>query len=61
VTAKPHQGAANEALIDLLARALGVAPSRLRLAAGVRSRSKVVGVFGIDPAAVARRWPGLLA
>lgn len=42
VRAKPHDGAANEAVLALLARALGVATSRLRLLRGATGRAKLV-------------------
>lgn len=40
VTATPEDGRANAAVIRLLARALGVAPTRLTLAAGAAARVK---------------------
>ncbi|HEU4650452.1 MAG TPA: DUF167 family protein [Croceibacterium sp.] len=42
VRAKPHDGAANAAMLALLADALGVAPSRLDLLRGATSRDKLV-------------------
>lgn len=42
VRVKPQDGAANEAVLDLLAEALGVATSRLRLLRGATSREKLV-------------------
>ena len=42
VRAKPHDGAANEAVLALLAQALGIATSRLRLLRGATSRDKLV-------------------
>ena len=42
VRAKPHDGAANEAVLALLARALGEAASRLRLLRGATGRDKLV-------------------
>lgn len=41
VTAPPEGGRATEAARALLARALGLAPSRLELARGVASRDKL--------------------
>ncbi|MCB1396027.1 MAG: DUF167 domain-containing protein [Rhodobacteraceae bacterium] len=40
VTAAPEDGKANEAIRKLLAKALGVAPSRLTLVRGATSRDK---------------------
>jgi len=42
VRAKPQDGAANEAVLALLAAALGVATSRLRMLRGATGREKVV-------------------
>ena len=42
VRAKPHDGAANDAVLALLAQALGVATSRLRMLRGATSRDKLV-------------------
>jgi uncharacterized protein len=41
VTAAPEGGAANRAVIALLAEALGVAPSRIALVRGAASRDKL--------------------
>lgn len=54
VTASPDKGRANEAVIALLARALGVPKSRLEVAQGTTSRHKTLRVAG-DPGALARR------
>lgn len=44
VRAKPEDGKANEAVRDLLSRALGLAPSRLSLLRGATSREKMFRV-----------------
>ena len=44
VRAKPQDGAANDAGRDLLAKALGLAPSRLELLRGATSREKLFGI-----------------
>lgn len=49
VSAAPVDGKANDALVRLLAKALGVAPSRVRLVAGAQARVKVVEVDGLTP------------
>ncbi len=54
VSAAPHDGEANEALIALLARALGVAKSRVTIVAGASARLKQVAVEGDAPALAAR-------
>jgi len=60
VAAAPVDGAANASLLRLLAAELDVAPSTLRLVAGVSSRVKVVEAEGLDAASIERRWPGLV-
>jgi uncharacterized protein (TIGR00251 family) len=55
LTAPPVEGAANEALVRLLGRALGVAPGAVRVVSGARGRSKVVAVAGLDATAVVQR------
>ena len=42
VRAKPQDGAANEAVLALLAAALGVATSRLRMLRGATGRDKLI-------------------
>lgn len=44
VTAPPVEGAANDAVVALLARALGVAPSDVEIERGSHGRRKVVSV-----------------
>lgn len=53
VRAAPVDGAANAALETLLARALGVAAARVRVARGGQSRLKAVEIEGLDPDACA--------
>ena len=55
VTAPPVDGDANAALIKVVAKALGVAPSRVRLARGQRSRTKVLRVDGLTDSDVRAR------
>jgi hypothetical protein len=55
VTASPVDGAANDALTRLVARAAGVAPSRVSIVRGQRGRRKVVRVKGVHDAAVRER------
>lgn len=47
LTAPPVEGAANRALLRLLARRLGVARGRVGLVGGATSRTKVVEVEGM--------------
>jgi len=58
VRALPEAGAANEALIRLLAKALGLAPSSLHLESGGTSRLKTVHLAG-EPAALEAKLAGL--
>lgn len=44
VRAKPEDGRATAAVLDLVARGLGVAPSRITLLKGATSRDKLLGV-----------------
>ena len=44
VRAKPKDGEANAAVLALLAGALGLAASRLRLLRGATSREKLIGI-----------------
>ena len=59
VGAPAVEGAANNALVRLLAEELGVARSAVRIVAGASSRQKLVVVDGADREAIVARWPGL--
>jgi uncharacterized protein len=54
VTAPPVGGKANEAARKLIARAVGVPPSRVAVARGAGSRDKLVTVEGVDTAVLWR-------
>jgi len=58
VSAPPVDGAANAAVTALLADALGVAPSRVRVVRGQRGRDKVVEVDGLTDAEARARLEG---
>jgi uncharacterized protein len=58
VTAPPVDGRANEALRRLVADRAGVAPSRVSIVRGERSRDKVVRVEGLDDATLRARLSG---
>ncbi len=49
VTAPPVEGKANGAVVKLIAGALDVAPSRVSIVAGQKSKKKRIAVSGIDP------------
>jgi uncharacterized protein len=54
VTAPPVDDAANRAVVKLIARRLGVAPSRVRIARGARGRRKRIEIEGVGPEALER-------
>ena len=55
LAAAPVDGAANDALLTLLARALDVPRRNLAIVAGERSRRKRIEVAGLAPSAVEAR------
>ncbi len=59
VGAPAVEGAANNALIRLIAEELGVPRSDVRIVAGATSRQKLVVVDAGDLEAIVARWPGL--
>ena len=52
LTAPPVEGAANEALTKLLARALGIPAGAVRVLRGQTGREKLVHVYGVSAADV---------
>jgi uncharacterized protein (TIGR00251 family) len=54
LTAPPVDGAANDALITLLATSLGVPRSAVNIVAGATARDKIVGIRGVSVEAVRR-------
>lgn len=58
VSAPPVDGRANRALCRLIAARVGVAPSRVSVVGGAKSRDKVVEVESIDAAVLAERLAG---
>jgi len=59
VAAPPADGAANLALLGLLAAEIGLPRRAVRLVGGVSSRAKLIAVEGIGPAELGARWPRL--
>jgi uncharacterized protein len=58
VTAPPVEGRANAAVGALLAAALGVPASAVRVVHGEHGRDKLVRVTGLTPAEIRRRLEG---
>ena len=54
LAAPPVEGAANDALIELLAERLGVARRDVRIVSGDRGRQKRVSIAGVSAAQVMR-------
>ena len=59
VTAPAVEGAANHALVRLLASELDVPRTSVRIVAGATAREKLIVVEGVDAAVIVARWPGL--
>ena len=59
VAAPPVNDQANRSLTRLIAAALGTPQTAVRVLVGESSRTKTVAVEGVDPTALAARWPGL--
>jgi uncharacterized protein len=55
IAAPPERGRANEVLRGLLAEALGVPRSSVRVVAGHTSRRKVIEIDGLEPEEIERR------
>jgi uncharacterized protein (TIGR00251 family) len=54
VTAPPAEGKANDAVRKLLAKRLGIAPSRVSIVRGATGRDKLVEIDGLEADAVRR-------
>ena len=59
VTAPPVDGAANDALLRILALEMRVPRRAVRLVRGETARQKVVAVDDVPNEAIVARWPGL--
>lgn len=58
VSAPPREGEANEAVLRLLCRALGIPRGAVRIKGGASSRDKWVEVDGLCPSEFRRRLGG---
>ena len=59
VAAPAIEGAANQALLRLLADELDIPKRDVRLVAGAASRTKLIVIEGVDAEAILEKWPGL--
>ena len=57
VSAPPVEGEANAALVRLLAKTLGCAPSAVRIVSGAGARTKLLEVEGLEAAELRARLP----
>ncbi len=60
VRAPPERGKANEEVVEVVAAALGVPPSAVRVVRGHTSRRKTVEVQGLTDGEIARRLRDVL-
>jgi uncharacterized protein len=58
VMAAPTDGAANKAVIKLLAKALAVPRGAVTVVSGATSRHKQLRIEDLDASAIHARWPG---
>jgi len=52
VTAPPVEGRANKALCQMIAKRIGIAPSKVSVVKGEKSRNKIVRVKGVSAMAL---------
>lgn len=55
VTAAPTDGEANKAVCALIAKKLGIAPSKIDVVGGLTSRNKVLQVEDLEPEVILQR------
>ncbi len=60
LAAPPVEGAANEALIELLSRAFGRPRRDITIVAGEKSRDKRVAIGGLSPSGLSARLSAIL-
>jgi uncharacterized protein len=61
LNASPEKGRANDELVGLISRAIGVPRAALELSSGAGSRHKVLRIFTSDPATVVSQLIALTA
>ncbi len=59
VAASPVGGAANAAVVRLIADTLSVPPSTVRIASGAAARHKTISIDGLPVGTLLDRWPDL--
>jgi uncharacterized protein YggU (UPF0235/DUF167 family) len=59
VQAPPVDGAANAALVRLVASAVEVPPSSVRVVSGLTSRRKLLEIDDVEPKTLRSLWPDL--
>ena len=59
VAAPPVEGAANEALLKLIAHELDIPPRTVRVVSGATARQKLVAVSGVEVTTLTQRWRNL--
>ena len=59
LAAPPVEGAANQALVRLIASELGIPKGAVHLIAGASGRTKLLMIEGVAPETIEARWPGL--
>jgi len=60
VSAPPAKGAANEALVELIAQQLGVSRRQVQIVSGEASRRKTLAIHGVTKQTMQDRLAGLL-
>jgi uncharacterized protein len=55
LSAPPVEGKANRSLIEYLSKVLDVPETAIEIAAGSKSRNKIVSIIGFDPSMIERQ------
>lgn len=61
IAAPPVRGKANEALVELLAQALGVRKRQVEIASGQRARNKTIRIRGLSAEEARKRLGNLIS
>lgn len=60
LTAPPVEGAANEALVEFLAKVLGIRKSAVKIVSGEKSKNKTVRIEGVNLSSLKRYLDSLI-